>query len=136
MEARVGYVTSDIKEAEEIATKYQEQIQVQYGGSRAHYRPSTDSIQMPLKETFDNAEAYYSTLFHEFTHSTGHASRLNWAGIVENHFFGDEIYSKEELIAEMGGAMLCGITGMESRSIKIARAISSRGLENSGKTSA
>src|SRR6266498_2216267 len=107
-----------IEEAEAIAAKYQKQIEVSHGGNRAYYRPSTDSIRMPEKETFDSSEAYYSTLFHEFTHSTGHESRLNRPGIVETHFFGDEIYSKEELVAEMGAAMLCGIVGIENTTIR------------------
>jgi antirestriction protein ArdC len=58
-----------IKEAEAVATKYQEQIEVIHGGSRAYYQPSNDWIRMPEKETFDGPEEYYSTLFHEFTHS-------------------------------------------------------------------
>jgi antirestriction protein ArdC len=107
-----------IKEAEDIAAKYQEQIEVTHGGNRAYYRPSTDSVHMPESETFENPESYYSTLFHEFTHSTGHESRLNRPGIVETHFFGDEVYSKEELVAEMGAAMLCGIVGIENKTIK------------------
>jgi antirestriction protein ArdC len=57
-------------------------------------------------------------LFHEFTHSTGHKSRLNRPGITETHYFGDEIYSKEELVAEMGAAMLCGVLGIENKTIK------------------
>jgi antirestriction protein ArdC len=107
-----------IKEAEEISAKYQAQIEVIHRGNRAFYRPSTDSVHMPERETFDNPESYYSTLFHEFTHSTGHESRLNRNGIVETHFFGDEIYSKEELVAEMGAAMLCGIVGIENKTIR------------------
>ena len=70
---------------------------------------------MPAKETFDGPEEYYSTLFHEFTHSTGHKTRLNRPGITEAHYFGDEIYSKEELIAEMGAAMLSGVVGIEKQ---------------------
>ena len=107
-----------IEEAEQIGTRYQEQIEVSHGSARAFYQPSTDSIRMPDRETFDSAEEYYSTLFHEFTHSTGHKSRLNRPGIVEAHYFGDEIYSKEELIAEMGAAMLSGAVGIENRTIR------------------
>src|SRR5262249_58104580 len=70
------------------------------------------------KETFDGPEEYYSTLFHEFRHSTGHKSRLNRPGITDAHYFGDEIYSKEELIAEMGAAMLSGVVGIENKTIK------------------
>ena len=32
--------------------------------------------------------------------------------------FGDEIYSQEELIAEMGAAMLSGVVGIENKTIK------------------
>jgi antirestriction protein ArdC len=107
-----------IEAAEEIATKYQRQVEVTHGDARAYYRPSSDSIRMPERASFDSSEEYYSTLFHEFTHSTGHKSRLNRPGIVETHFFGDELYSKEELIAEMGAAMLCGVIGIENKTIK------------------
>ena len=76
---------------------------------RAYYRPSTDSVHIPARSRFVDAPHFYSTVFHELVHSTGHESRLNrtfGAG------FGDELYSKEELIAEMGAAFLCAIAGI------------------------
>jgi antirestriction protein ArdC len=79
---------------------------------RAWYRPSTDSVGMPARGLFNSAETFYSTLFHELTHSTGHASRIGREGIEQLNTFGSESYSKEELIAEMGAAMLCGVTGI------------------------
>jgi antirestriction protein ArdC len=75
---------------------------------RAWYRPSTDSVGMPAKDSFNSAERYYATLFHELTHSTGHASRVGREGIEKLERFGSESYSKGELIAELGSAMLCG----------------------------
>ena len=50
---------------------------IQHGGNRAYYRPSTDSIQMPEFEAFIDPVSYYSTLGHEMTHLTGAPSRLN-----------------------------------------------------------
>jgi antirestriction protein ArdC len=79
---------------------------------RAWYRPSSDSVGMPSKNLFSTSEEYYSTLFHELTHSTGHNSRVGRGGIEQLNTFGSESYSKEELIAEMGAAMLCGVTGI------------------------
>jgi len=76
---------------------------------RAYYRPSSDSVHMPARPRFVDTPHYYSTLFHELVHSTGHESRLHrsfGAG------FGDELYSKEELIAEMGAAFLSAIAGI------------------------
>ncbi len=76
---------------------------------RAYYRPSTDSIHMPARSRFVDTAHYYSTLFHELIHSTGHESRLNR---TFGDRFGDELYSKEELVAEMGAAFLSAIAGI------------------------
>lgn len=78
----------------------------------AWYRPSNDSLGMPARALFNSSEEYYSTLFHELTHSTGHASRIGREGIEQLNTFASESYSQEELIAEMGAAMLCGVTGI------------------------
>src|ERR1700740_277592 len=81
--------------------------------SHAFYRSSADMVGMPSRSCFESPEAYYSTLFHELTHSTGHPSRLNrFAEDSTDHQFGSESYSREELIAEMGAAMLAGIAGI------------------------
>jgi antirestriction protein ArdC len=85
--------------------------------ARAWYRPSTDTVGMPSRSAFESSEAYYSTLFHELTHSTGHPSRLGREGIEKLNSFGSESYSKEELIAEMGAAMLAGIAGIERKTL-------------------
>lgn len=85
---------------------------------QAYYRPSTDSVNMPAQSLFRSAEAYYHTLFHELTHSTGHASRLNRTGITELAGFGTNPYAREELIAEIGAAFVsgaCGIDGSETQ---------------------
>ena len=85
--------------------------------ARACYRPSIDTVGMPSRNAFNSAEEYYSTLFHELTHSTGHTKRLGRDGIEKLNTFGSESYSKEELIAEMGAAMLCGIAGIERKTL-------------------
>ena len=72
---------------------------------------------MPSRDLFHSSEEYYSTLFHELTHSTGHTSRVGREGIEQLNTFGSESYSKEELIAEMGAAMLCGVTGISPATI-------------------
>ena len=68
-------------------------------GDRAFYRPATDEVVLPIRKQFVSTAEYYSTAFHEITHSTGHEKRLNRL----NHaaFFGTEDYSKEELVAEI-----------------------------------
>jgi antirestriction protein ArdC len=85
--------------------------------SRAAYIPSKDTVTMPSRTAFNSQAEYYSTLFHELTHSTGHAKRLAREGFDKPQMFGSESYSKEELIAEMGSAMLCGVAGIEQSTV-------------------
>jgi hypothetical protein len=102
-----------IAEAEAMVTAYlADGPGLNPNGDAAYYAPSLDTVTMPPMGTFHDVEGYYSTLFHELTHSTGHASRLNREGITEGHRFGDADYSKEELVAEMGAAFLCSAVGI------------------------
>lgn len=82
--------------------------------ARAYYSPSKDLVNMPKRTTFRSREAWYSTFFHELTHSTGHSSRLKRKGVVEDHFFGDPTYSQEELVAELGACFLRAQVGMDA----------------------
>ena len=69
----------------------------------ASYIPSKDTVSMPGFQRFHNSEGYYKTLYHELIHSTGHKSRLNRD---LSNYFGTLNYGKEELIAELGTALL------------------------------
>lgn len=82
------------------------------GGDRAYYRPSEDRVQMPTVGQFTSAHAYYSVMFHELAHSTGHPSRLDREGISEVAPFGSPTYSREELVAEIGSAMIAAAIGI------------------------
>jgi antirestriction protein ArdC len=84
----------------------------------AWYRPSTDAVGIPHRNAFHSSEEFYSTLFHELAHSTGHASRLGREGFDKPVQFGSESYSKEELIAECTAAMLCGVTGIQTQTLE------------------
>jgi len=97
-----------IAEAEAIISNYSTMPQLQHGGGSAFYTPEKDAIQMPGQQHFATSEEYYSTLFHECVHSTGHRSRLD-RNLSGSHFTSS--YANEELIAEMGAAFLMGITG-------------------------
>jgi antirestriction protein ArdC len=109
-------VVNPIEECERIVSQMPNPPAIQQDG-RAWYRPSTDTVGIPSKNAFNSSEEYYSTLFHELTHSTGHSNRVGRDGIEKLNTFGSESYSKEELIAEMGAAMLCGIAGIERKTL-------------------
>lgn len=104
-----------LETAQAITDSYIQQLGgFAYGGDRAYYRASSDHIQMPPLESFESSEGYYSTLFHEMGHSTGHKSRLARKGIVDFDGFGSHSYSYEELVAEMTAAFLCHEVGIET----------------------
>ena len=77
---------------------------VSVGGDRACYMPGSDRIHMPPLERFESAERYYATLGHEHTHRTKAKDRLDRSFGVS--IFGNEAYAKEELVAELGAALL------------------------------
>ena len=77
---------------------------IRHGGNQAYYAIGTDYVQMPPFEAFKDAESYYATLAHEVTHWTRHPSRLDRN--MGRKRWGDEGYSREELVAELGSAFL------------------------------
>lgn len=85
-------------------------IDVVHGGDRAYYSIKDDNIHMPTKNMFFNEYEYYSTLLHEFSHSTGAESRLNRD--IKNSF-GTENYAKEELRAEISSCFLSSELGLD-----------------------
>lgn len=100
--------------AEELVMDYLNREQITFNsqyGNQASYSPSTDTITMPLVSQFKSPESYISTLLHEVAHSTGHKKRLNRS--VKNRF-GDEAYSKEELVAELSACLLMGHLGIKT----------------------
>jgi len=107
-----GFEHDPSERAEEIVRGYVPHGPlIQFGGSSAFYRQDDDVVGCPQMSQFKKIEGYYSTLFHELVHSTGHKSRLDR---LQRTGFGSGPYAKEELVAEMGAAMLCGSVGIDN----------------------
>lgn len=113
--------TSDLKpdaRAEQIVQDYISRSGVGFlaaESSEAYYSPALDRIVVPELSQFSNVEEYYSTVMHECTHSTGHASRLNRFGMSDADYpAGKQKYSLEELVAELGAAFLVNHAGLET----------------------
>lgn len=111
-------VQEPIQEAEDIingylsresALKFQNNIH----SGKAYYSPSKDCVVVPMISQYEDANEYYSTTFHELVHSTSHESRLN-RKCDKVASFGSADYSREELVAEIGSAMLCSHCGLDS----------------------
>ncbi len=79
---------------------------------RAFYSPSDDMIVTPPMNAFPSADRFYSTMFHELSHSTSNDRRV---GRATGGRFGSTSYAEEELIAELSSAFLCATTGIEDQ---------------------
>ena len=106
-----------IEEADKIITMYVNREHLDFKelpSNKAFYSPSNDRVVVPMKEQYENINEYYSTTFHELTHSTGHKNRLDRLETGAIASFGSETYSKEELVAEIGSASLMNMLGIET----------------------
>lgn len=106
------YEHEPIERAQMVVAGYVPGPAVLYGGGAASYSPAKDLVRCPDLGQFTTPEAFYSTLYHELVHSTGHEKRLNR---LEPALFGTDPYAREELVAEMGAAMLCGVAGIDNQ---------------------
>lgn len=88
-----------ITKCEELLESMNERPEIRYNTMRAYYSPAGDYISLPPITAFDTEEEYWSTLWHELIHWTGHSSRL------DRKFSKDEEnYAYEELVAEIGSS--------------------------------
>ena len=112
---------SPIEAAEEVINAYVKRESEATGFSfvndresaSAYYSPAKDEVVVPMLSQYKIPEEYYSTTFHELTHSTMHEKRCNRKAENKTAAFGSENYSREELVAELGSAMLCNRIGIE-----------------------
>lgn len=106
---------SPLSECEKIVNGMPQKPVIKNEGTEAFYSPLQDYVSVPVLQAFESSETYYSTIFHELGHSTGHASRLARKEIMNLNFFGSHDYSQEELCAESCAAFLCGLAGIETK---------------------
>jgi len=103
------YNNSPIENCEKIHKEYRDCPEIVWDKSPS-YNFGSDKIGMPKLQNFKSSESYYATLFHEIGHSTGHLTRCNRDYQTS--------YAKEELVAEMAAAFLCGMAGIETETIQ------------------
>ncbi|GAA4493074.1 zincin-like metallopeptidase domain-containing protein [Hymenobacter ginsengisoli] len=103
-----------IEAAEAIVRNWEGRPAIAHLHQRAYYSPALDLVNMPERETFTTGEGYYATLFHELTHSTGHASRLDRPDLTAGEGKLSASYAREELTAEMGASFLCAAAGLDT----------------------
>lgn len=106
------------KKADKIVTAYCKRsgvaLQKKKGIDKAYHNAATHTVVVPDKKQFNSLEEYYSTLFHELTHSTQDA-----CGRVTDHKKGSKKYSFEELVAELGALFLMQEIGFDTSKTEI-----------------
>ena len=109
---------SSIEAAEAIVLRMPKRPNiVEKASKEAFYSPITDTVQIPDRNQFSRIEEFYSTLFHELSHATGHADRLCRKTLTEIAAFGSSAYGKEELVAEFGASFLCGEAKIDNTTV-------------------
>ena len=109
-------IPDSLSDAEDLLQRYvsREKIHLDIGiNDRAFYSPTTDHIVLPSPKQFQNPEEYFATAFHELAHSTGAENRLNRTAFPKSSF-GNESYSKEELIAEISSMQIMHTLGIST----------------------
>lgn len=114
------YQFTPIEKAEQIVSGMKDRPEISYGSNKASYTPVSDKVRMPNETQFEKSEEFYSVLFHELGHSTGHKSRLARKEVMICNEFGSESYGAEELVAELTSSMLCGVAGISNQTINLA----------------
>ncbi|HTB32790.1 MAG TPA: zincin-like metallopeptidase domain-containing protein [Bacteroidia bacterium] len=101
-----------LEQCERIVTEMPQCPPIRFEKHQAFYNREHDYVNMPRLETFKSSEEYYSTLFHELVHSTGHPGRLNRKELMESKGKNTEKYAMEELTAEIGACYLKSYAGL------------------------
>lgn len=102
-------------DAQGILAAYLDREQIRVSHGMPAYLPSLDVIRMPAVDEIATTDEYYSTVFHELAHSTGHPNRLCRFGVDAARKDNQEDYSREELVAEITSALLCHGCGVDSQ---------------------
>lgn len=118
LEKEERFDTEPIEQAETVLQDYIEREQIGLelvdGGNQAYYSPSADRIVLPALNQFRRAEEFYSTAFHEASHSTLKKGRCNREAENMGAHFGNDKYSKKELVAEISSAFILHTLGIET----------------------
>jgi antirestriction protein ArdC len=88
------------------------QIRSKEKDATVYYDAIEDFINMPKQKTLKTNAEYYTSLFRQLVHSTGHHTRLDRMGLAQMKEYGYTGLSLEDLVADIGTWYLRSITGI------------------------
>lgn len=105
--AEVDFGTKITSESKELANDLVSALDVELVNGNPCYYPGTNKVAMLPESKFVGESEYFATLFHELTHAVSDKTVLDLAKDNAGNK-GSTDYAFDELVAEMGSAMLCG----------------------------
>jgi antirestriction protein ArdC len=102
---------------EKIVSGMPNKPEIVFGGDQPYYNAATDTVKIPHINNFTSEAEYYAAMFHELSHSTGHATRLNRETLAQPAFYASEAYCMEELVAEIAACFICHEAGIVDKTI-------------------
>lgn len=107
---------SPLEEAQRIVAEMPKRPRIRHSASfNPCYNAAHDVVDMPNLGQFEDAEHYFSALYHELCHATGAKGRLNRFEKSDGESR-EERYGFEELVAELGAAFLSATCGLDNSS--------------------
>lgn len=107
-----------IQAVEDLINRLPEKPEIRRGGDRAYFHTKLDYIQLPPREAFHSAEDEAAVIAHELSHWSGGERRLARRTVTEASYFGSDVYSEEETVAELCAAFVLSHLGLEQATIK------------------
>ena len=116
VKATIDRKSAQFVPAEQIISGFKGRPEIHYADLdiSPSYSPVADLITMPSENQYATAEDFYRISYHELGHASGHPKRLNRFEAFSNKF-GDELYSREELVAELCSSFLADRAGLTNR---------------------
>jgi antirestriction protein ArdC len=109
VEEEVGAAPS-LTNCQEIIANISDKPIIKNNFNRCYYNQTDDYISIPRMSDFDSDGEYFSSLFHELAHYSGHSKRLN-------RFADNLSTAEEELVAELTSSYLCAVTGISNNTL-------------------
>ena len=115
IEKPVVSTLTKIESAEQVINNMPDAPELRTNGTSAYFAPMLDTVVVPALDYYTVADEYYSSIFHEFGHSTGVEKRLDrFKGEKADFDMHSEKYAREELIAELVSCFSLNELGMKS----------------------
>jgi antirestriction protein ArdC len=103
--------STECRKADLLLSSFKAKADFRENFNSCFYNLNSDYVSIPPLKNFESENEYFASAFHELIHWTGNEKRLNrFKEFNDKH----KNYSFEELVAEIGSAYLCAVSGVDN----------------------